>query len=125
MQNFRLIFHIVYLFYMVVACIIMYCQDYQEIKGFYCLGGRPVSMQNFRLIIHIVYLFYMVVACIIMYCQDYQEIKGFYCLGGRPVSMQNFRLIIHIVYLKTMHYPGRNPVYLSLLVLRLVSFASS
>ena len=63
--------------------------------------------------------------------------------------MQNFRLIVHIVYLflhgcglhynvlsglsgnkrvkdkLTMHYPGRKPVYLSSLVLRLVSFASS
>ena len=64
-------------------------------------------MQNFRLIIHIVYLFYMVVACIIMYCQDYQEIKG-----------------LKTNYI-TMYYPGRKPVYLSLLVLRLVSFASS
>ena len=55
-------------------------------------------MQNFRLIVHIVYFFYMVMACII---KDYQEIKGL------------------------KHYPGRKPVYLSSLVLRLVSFASS
>ena len=68
-------------------------------------------MQNFRLIVHIVYLFYMVVACIIANV-----------LSGLSVKQEIKGLTTNYV---TMHYPVRKPVYLSSLVLRLVSFASS
>ena len=85
----------------------------QEVKGLkklYYLGGRPVSMQNFRLIVHIVYLF-------LHGCGLHYNV-----LSGLSVKQEIKGLTTNYI---TMHYPGRKPVYLSSLVLRLVSFASS
>ena len=68
-------------------------------------------MQNFRLIVHIVYLF-------LHGCGLHYNV-----LSGLSVKQEIKGLMTNYV---TMHYPERKPVYLSSLVLlRLVSFASS
>ena len=67
-------------------------------------------MQNFSLIVHIVYLF-------LHGCGLHYNV-----LSGLSIKQEIKGLTTNYV---TMHYPGRKPVYLSSLVLRLVSFASS
>ena len=67
-------------------------------------------MQNVRLIVHIVYLF-------LHGCGLHYNV-----LSGLSVKQEIKGLKTNYI---TMHYPGRKPVYLSSMVLRLVSFASS
>ena len=67
-------------------------------------------MQNVWLIVHIVYLF-------LHGCGLHYNV-----LSGLSVKQEIKGLTTNCI---TMHYPGRKPVYLSSLVLRLVSFASS